>query len=90
MRRALILVDIQKDFCPGGALAVAGGNGIIDPANKLSCLIANEGGIIVATQDWHPTNHGSFGRVSEKALFSTFDLNGLQQTAWPDHCVQGS
>ncbi len=89
-RRALIIVDPQNDFCPGGRLAVEGGDNIFKAINDLAHLTDRHGGIVVATQDWHPAVHGSFAVVSNQPLFSTFDLNGLPQVAWPEHCVQGT
>ncbi len=83
---ALLLIDIQNDFCPGGALAVKDGDQVIPVANKLAASTP----LVVASQDWHPKNHGSFASASGKPLFGQFDLNGLPQTAWPDHCVAGS
>jgi len=59
-RSALILIDIQNDFCPGGALAVKGGDEVIEPLNRLSGLFAANGGRVIATQDWHPADHVSF------------------------------
>jgi len=85
--KALVLVDIQNDFLPGGALAVPKGDEIIPVANKLQ----NYFELIIATQDWHPQNHKSFASNHEgKHPFEIIDLNGLKQTLWPDHCVQGS
>jgi len=85
--RALILVDLQYDFCPGGALAVAHGDETIAVANKLMPSFP----IVVATQDWHPASHASFAvnnpgrKVGEVA-----ELGGLPQVMWPAHCVQGT
>ncbi len=83
--KALILVDIQNDFLPGGALAVAGGDEIVSSANRLM-----EGfGIVVATQDWHPPDHGSFAANHPgKEVYESIDLHGLPQTLWPVHCVR--
>lgn len=83
--KALLLVDIQNDFLPGGALAVPNGDGVIPVANKLQLAFP----LVVATQDWHPANHGSFA-VSHpgKKAFEQITLNGLPQTLWPVHCVQ--
>jgi nicotinamidase/pyrazinamidase len=83
--KALILVDIQNDFLPGGALAVPDGDKVIPLANKLLLLFP----IVVATQDWHPANHGSFAAShAGKNVFEQIELNGLPQTLWPVHCVQ--
>ena len=83
--KALILVDIQNDFLPGGALAVPDGDKIIPVVNELLPRFP----IVVATQDWHPANHGSFAASHPgKKLFEQIDLNGLPQTLWPVHCVQ--
>jgi len=83
--KALILVDIQNDFLPGGALAVAGGDEIVSSANRLM----EDFGIIVATQDWHPPDHGSFAANHPgKEVFESIDLHGLPQTLWPVHCVR--
>ena len=83
--RALLLIDIQNDFLPGGALAVPEGGAIIPIANRLM----DDFPIIVATQDWHPPDHGSFAANHPgHQLFETIDLNGLPQTLWPVHCVQ--
>ena len=85
--KALILVDIQTDFLPGGALAVPNGDAIIPIANRLQAVLP----LVVATQDWHPANHGSFAANHPgKNLFEQIDLNGLPQTLWPMHCVQGT
>lgn len=85
--KALLLIDIQNDFIPGGALAVPGGDEIIDVVNKLQPYFD----LVVATQDWHPSNHKSFASQHEgKDVFEKIDLNGLQQVLWPDHCVQGT
>jgi nicotinamidase/pyrazinamidase len=86
-KTALILVDIQNDFCPGGALAVADGDAVVPAANA---LIATHD-LVVATQDWHPANHGSFAANQPgKKPFEMGDLGGLPQVMWPAHCVQGT
>jgi len=86
-KHALILVDIQNDFLPGGALAVPEGDQIIPLANRFM----NDFEIIVATQDWHPHDHGSFAANHPgRQLYEVIDLNGLPQVLWPVHCVQGS
>ncbi len=83
--RALILVDLQNDFCPGGALEVARGDEVIAVANRL----APHFGLVVATQDWHPRAHGSFAANHPgKAPYAVIDLHGLPQVLWPVHCVQ--
>jgi nicotinamidase/pyrazinamidase len=87
MKRALIIVDLQNDFVPGGALAVTGGDEIIPVINQLQ----RHFDLVVATQDWHPANHGSF--ALNHAGGQTFDLatlGGLPQVLWPSHCVQGT
>lgn len=90
MKRALLLVDLQNDFCAGGALAVQEGDSTIDVANVLISYCKAKGDAVVATQDWHPSNHGSFASVQGTAPFSQGKLDGLRQTWWPDHCVQSS
>ena len=83
--KALILVDIQTDFLPGGALAVPDGDKIIAVVNRLQAKFP----LVVATQDWHPANHGSFAANHPgKNVFVQIELNGLPQTLWPVHCVQ--
>lgn len=85
--KALILVDIQNDFLPGGALAVPDGDQVIPVVNRLQAAFP----IVVATQDWHPANHGSFAASHPgKKAFEQIELNGLPQTLWPAHCVQHS
>lgn len=84
---ALILVDIQNDFLPGGALAVPQGDQVIPIANGLM----DQFGLVVATQDWHPANHGSFAAShAGRKIGEVIDLNGLPQVLWPVHCVQGT
>jgi nicotinamidase/pyrazinamidase len=83
--KALILVDIQNDFCPGGALAVAGGDAVVPVANHLMDGVD----VVVATQDWHPADHGSFaGNHPGRKPFDVGELAGLPQVLWPAHCVQ--
>ncbi len=85
--KALILVDIQNDFLPGGPLAVPEGNAVIPIANHLQTVFP----LVVATQDWHPVNHGSFAvNHPGKKAFEQIELNGLPQTLWPVHCVQNT
>lgn len=83
---ALIVIDVQNDFCPGGALAVAEGDAIIGGINALM----SEFQVRVFTQDWHPENHSSFAaNHSEKEPFSVIDMPYGPQVLWPVHCVQG-
>lgn len=83
--KALLIIDIQNDFLPGGALAVPGGNEIIPIVNNMM----DSFDLVVATKDWHPPDHGSFAANHPgHDLFETVDLNGLPQTLWPVHCVQ--
>lgn len=82
---ALILVDIQNDFLPGGALAVPEGDQIVPVVNRLLPRFA----LVVATQDWHPPDHGSFAANHPgRKPYEQADLDGLPQTLWPTHCVQ--
>ncbi|MGL4090793.1 bifunctional nicotinamidase/pyrazinamidase [Agrobacterium cavarae] len=85
--KALLLIDIQNGFCPGGNLPVADGDKIVPIANA---LIENGGyDLIVASQDWHPANHGSFASQHPgKQPFEMGELSGKPQVMWPDHCVQ--
>jgi nicotinamidase/pyrazinamidase len=83
---ALIVVDMQPDFMPGGALAVAGGHDIIPGVAALMARFP----LVVATQDWHPAGHVSFGSTHGRPPFEQLDLYGASQTLWPDHCVQGT
>lgn len=90
-RDALIIVDPQIDFCPGGALAVAGGDEIMEGIVALARRFRAAGGLIVATQDWHPQGHKSFASSHEGAApFATAEMPYGSQILWPDHCVQGS
>lgn len=85
--KALILVDIQNDFLPGGALAVPDGDAIIPVVNKLIQRYP----LVAATQDWHPPGHLSFASSHPgKRPFETIELDGVEQTLWPDHCQWGS
>ncbi|MFW5712626.1 MAG: bifunctional nicotinamidase/pyrazinamidase [Spirochaetota bacterium] len=94
-RSALILVDIQTDFCPGGSMGVAGGDEIITPINQLVRSEAEkESGRfhkVIATGDWHPHNHISFASQHEgHAPYEEIKVDGLPQNLWPDHCVAAS
>jgi nicotinamidase/pyrazinamidase len=83
--KALLLIDIQNDFLPGGSLAVPDGDRIIPLVNDMQHAF----GLVVATQDWHPQAHKSFASSHEdKAVFEQIQLYGLPQVLWPDHCVQ--
>lgn len=85
--KALLLIDIQNDFLPGGSLAVPEGDKVIPLANALQ----QKFDVVIATQDWHPADHKSFASQHQgKSIFETIQLQGLEQVLWPDHCVQGS
>ncbi|MBN9075765.1 MAG: nicotinamidase [Rhizobiales bacterium 65-79] len=87
MAEALIVIDLQNDFCPGGALAVAGGDEIVPLVNEMIARFEH----VVLTQDWHPQGHSSFAsQHSGKNPFETVTMPYGEQTLWPDHCVQGS
>ena len=86
-KKALILVDLQNDFLPGGTLAVDRGDEVIPISNS----VQRGFDLVVATQDWHPANHGSFASNHEgKKPGDVIELHGLTQVLWPDHCVQGT
>ncbi|HZB61155.1 MAG TPA: isochorismatase family protein, partial [Microvirga sp.] len=83
----LIVVDVQYDFLPGGALAVPDGDAVIDPINRLARAFRH----VVLTQDWHPEGHASFAsRHSGRQPFETTELSYGSQVLWPDHCIQGT
>ena len=85
--KALVVIDVQNDFCPGGALAVAGGDGILPVVNRLIADFEH----VVLTQDWHPKGHSSFASQHDgKNPFDTVAMPYGEQTLWPDHCVQGT
>jgi len=87
MTTALLVIDIQNDFCPEGALAVAEGDQIIPRVNALM----DQYDVVVATQDWHPANHKSFASNHEGAApMSLIDMPYGPQVLWPDHCIQGT
>ncbi len=90
MGKALLLIDLQQDFCPGGALAVPGGDQVIDVANQAMACALRAGIPVVASLDWHPGNHGSFAVNAGQDVGGTGILDGLPQVWWPAHCVQGS
>ena len=84
---ALLLIDVQNDFVPGGALAVPGGEAIIARLNELQPKF----GLVVASQDWHPAGHRSFASAHPgRAAFTEIEWQGRPQMLWPDHCVQGT
>ncbi len=85
--RALIAIDIQNDFCPGGNLAVAGGDEIIADVNAMM----SDYDLVVLTQDWHPLGHSSFASSHlERSIFDVVEMPYGPQVLWPDHCVQGT
>jgi nicotinamidase/pyrazinamidase len=87
MAHALIVIDVQNDFCPGGALAVAGG---ADTVPGINAAMA-QADCVVLTQDWHPANHLSFAsQHAGRAAFDVVEMAYGPQVLWPDHCVQGS
>lgn len=84
---ALIVIDVQYDFCPGGALAVEDGDAVVAPINRMM----DEFSVRVLTQDWHPEGHSSFAsQHPDKAPFDVTDMPYGPQVLWPDHCIQGS
>jgi nicotinamidase/pyrazinamidase len=89
MKRALVIVDVQNDFCPGGALPVPDGDAVVPIINELSQSEYFD--LVVATQDWHPQNHLSFAsQRAGKNVGEVIELNDKPQVLWPDHCVQNS
>ncbi|MEP1929655.1 MAG: bifunctional nicotinamidase/pyrazinamidase [Paracoccaceae bacterium] len=85
--RALIVIDVQNDFCPGGALAVPDGDAIVPGINELM----PEFDAVILTQDWHPSGHSSFASShTGKSPYELIDMPYGPQVLWPDHCVQGS
>ncbi|AXQ92355.1 bifunctional nicotinamidase/pyrazinamidase [Cereibacter azotoformans] len=86
LTEALIVIDVQNDFCPGGALAVAGGDAIIPRINAL----LPEFGARIFTQDWHPADHSSFAANHGAEPFSLVEMPYGPQVLWPTHCVQGT
>lgn len=86
MSQALIVIDVQKDFCPGGALAVPQGDMIVGPINAMMA----EADAVILTQDWHPAGHSSFASSYEdKSPYDMIEMPYGAQVLWPDHCVQG-
>ena len=86
MTHALIVIDVQNDFCPGGALAVAGGDEIVPGINALMA----EAEAVILTQDWHPAGHSSFASTHGADPMSLTEMPYGPQVLWPDHCIQGS
>jgi nicotinamidase/pyrazinamidase len=87
MSKALIIIDVQNDFCPGGNLAVAGGDEIVDPINGFASAFEH----VILTQDWHPADHSSFAsQHADAAPFTQVEMSYGPQTLWPDHCIIGS
>ena len=87
MTRALIVIDVQTGFCPGGTLAVAGGDEIVPGINALMA----EAPLVVLTQDWHPAGHSSFASSHPgRTTFGVIDMPYGPQVLWPDHCIQGT
>lgn len=86
MSKALIVIDVQNDFCPGGALAVEGGDEIVPGINALM----GDFETVILTQDWHPKGHSSFASSHGAAPFSTTEMPYGTQVLWPDHCIQGT
>ena len=85
--KTLAIIDVQNDFLPGGSLQVAGSDAIVPIINR----IMGRFDLVVAAQDWHPQNHGSFASNHPgRKPFDEIELNGVRQVLWPDHCVQGS
>lgn len=85
--RTLIMIDLQNDFMPGGALEVPDGDAVVPVVNS----IEGNFDLVLATQDWHPRGHKSFASSHEgKKPFDKIDLHGIDQVLWPDHCVQES
>jgi nicotinamidase/pyrazinamidase len=83
----LLIIDVQNDFCPGGALAVADGDAVVPVINRL----AERFNHVVLTQDWHPPGHSSFATSHPgAAAFDAISMPYGQQTLWPDHCIQGT
>jgi nicotinamidase/pyrazinamidase len=86
-REVLLVIDVQNDFCPGGALAVPQGDEIITAVNRLAASYAH----VILTQDWHPRGHASFASSHPgKSPFETIEVSYGAQVLWPDHCVQGT
>ena len=86
-RDVLLVIDVQNDFCEGGALAVPGGDAVVPVVNRLMPRFP----LVVLTQDWHPPGHGSFASSHPgRRPYDTIELEYGEQVLWPDHCVQGT
>ena len=83
---ALLVIDVQNDFCPGGALAVPGGDEIVPGINALMAKYE----AVILTQDWHPAGHSSFASTHGADPMSMMEMPYGPQVLWPDHCIQGS
>jgi nicotinamidase/pyrazinamidase len=89
MKKALIVVDVQNDFCKNGSLEVPNANEIISGINRLIKQYLKKDDLVIFTQDWHPENHKSFvSQWKGKNVFDVVDLNGINQVLWPIHCIQ--
>ncbi|MEC7259041.1 MAG: bifunctional nicotinamidase/pyrazinamidase [Pseudomonadota bacterium] len=87
MPTALIVIDVQNDFCPGGALAVPEGDAVVGPINRL----IEQVDAVVLTQDWHPAGHSSFASShADRLPYDMVEMDYGPQVLWPDHCIQGS
>ena len=86
MTHALLVIDVQNDFCPGGALAVPDGDAIVPGINALMA----DFGAVILTQDWHPAGHSSFASSHDADPMSLTQMSYGPQVLWPDHCIQGS
>lgn len=87
---ALVIVDIQNDFMPDGALGVKDGDEIIDSINQFSDKFHKTENVVILTQDWHPPKHLSFASSHNKRPYEPYESEGIGPILWPDHCVQGS
>jgi nicotinamidase/pyrazinamidase len=86
MKHALLIIDVQNDFCPGGSLAVDDGDQIVSGVNE----IMTDFDYVILTQDWHPANHSSFASNQNADPFGIKDMPYGPQVLWPDHCIQGT
>ena len=86
MSSALIIIDMQNDFCHGGALAVKDGDKLVEPINS----VQEKFDTIILTQDWHPKEHSSFASNNSAKVYSNIEMDYGSQILWPDHCIQGS